>query len=178
MTSLQRSIFDMPEEAYTDYDDSDNWYTPEKYINAVRAVMGSIDTDPASSLAAQQTVQATTYYTKETNGLDKPWCGRVWLNPPYSARLITSFITKAIAEYEQGICTEAIILTNNYADTTWFHSLLSRYPVCFVRGRINFWRLGQHSVQNRWGQSFFYLGKNVQSFANVFSEFGIVVTRI
>jgi len=51
------------------------WYTPVQFIDAARLVMGSIDLDPASSERANETVQATTFYTKEDDGLSKTWCG-------------------------------------------------------------------------------------------------------
>jgi len=58
------------------------WYTPKKHIEAARIVMGSIDLDPASSAKANETVQATVYYTKKNSGLDKPWSGKLFMNPP------------------------------------------------------------------------------------------------
>src|SRR5450432_2540331 len=62
---------------------SNEWYTPAKYIEAARAVMGSIDLDPASCKIANRTVKATRYCSKEENGLSKEWTGNIWLNPPY-----------------------------------------------------------------------------------------------
>src|SRR6266700_2089374 len=62
---------------------STEWYTPRKYVDAAREVMGSIDCDPASNDLANEIVQAKTYYTKETDGYNKRWHGNVWLNPPY-----------------------------------------------------------------------------------------------
>lgn len=70
------------------------WYTPSEYIEAAREVMGSIDLDPASNDFANQTVKAATYYTAETNGLNKEWYGNIWLNPPYSSTLIKQFAEK------------------------------------------------------------------------------------
>ncbi len=60
------------------------WYTPSRHIELARAVMGDIDTDPATSEIANQTVKAKTIFTAENDGRDKQWTGRVWLNPPYA----------------------------------------------------------------------------------------------
>lgn len=90
---------------------SSEWYTPPKYIEAAREVMGGIDLDPASCATANQIVKATAYYTKEQNGLEQNWKGRVWLNPPYGRTVrmkatrkstIGLFIEKLLQEYEHG----------------------------------------------------------------------------
>lgn len=58
---------------------SNEWYTPDRYIQAVKEVLGSIDLDPASCAEANQTVGATDYYTKEDDGLEQYWKGNVFL---------------------------------------------------------------------------------------------------
>jgi phage N-6-adenine-methyltransferase len=160
-----------------DYD-GDEWYTPATYIEAARSVMGAIDLDPATSAAAQEVVKAATWYTKQDDGLSVPWEGRVWINPPYSMPLIRQFTSKLIDEYENGNVTQAIILTNNSSDTAWFHDLLSHYPACFTRGRVQFWRPDHDAFGARQGQVLFYLGDNIEAFTHVFCAFGQVVQRI
>lgn len=160
-----------------DYD-GDEWYTPPEYIEAARRVMGAIDLDPASTEAAQEVVRAGTYYTKQDDGLVRTWAGRIWINPPYSLPGIKLFVDKLISEYAAGHVAEAIILTNNSSDTAWFHSLLSRFPACFTRGRVQFWRPDHDAFGARQGQTLFYLGSNVETFAAEFAEFGIVVRAI
>ena len=160
-----------------DYD-GDEWYTPAEYIEAARFVMNGIDLDPASCDAAQETVQAQAYYTKQDNGLAMPWMGRVWLNPPYSTPAIRHFVSKLIDEYDNGNVTEAVILTNNSSDTGWFHDLLSRFPACFTRGRVQFWRPNHDDFGARQGQTLFYLGENVELFKQTFGQFGQVVGRL
>lgn len=57
---------------------NNEWYTPPVFIEAAREVMGSIDTDPASSEVANRTVQAAQFFSAETNGLAQTWsatCG-------------------------------------------------------------------------------------------------------
>jgi hypothetical protein len=74
---------------------SNEHYTPAKYIEAAREVLGEIDLDPASCKLAQKTVKATTFFDKKTDGLVQEWRGRVFLNPPYGA-LTGKFVKKLI----------------------------------------------------------------------------------
>jgi len=149
-----------------------DWYTPPEYIESARAVMGSIDTDPASSEYAQQTVGAKTYHTEQSNGLDKIWTGNVWMNPPYSMPEIKQFIDKLLdSDYD-----EYIVLTNNSSDTSWFHDLLSNsMAMCFTRGRVGFINRAGDVMATRQGQTFFYNGANPDLFASEFCKYGAIL---
>lgn len=58
-------------------------YTPASVIEAARWVMGGIDLDPATTAEVNRTtVLAPTFFTREDDGLERRWHGRVWLNPP------------------------------------------------------------------------------------------------
>ena len=158
--------------------DGDEWYTPTEFIDAARNVMGTIDLDPASCIEAQSTINAAHFFTKDDDGLSMGWFGNVWLNPPYSNPLINQFVEKLIDEYESERINSAIILTNNSSDTKWFHLLLSRYPACFIRGRVHFWRQNHDTFGARQGQTIFYLGKDILKFETHFSGLGQVVMKI
>ena len=153
------------------------WYTPAEYIEAARAVMGGIDTDPASSDLANRTVRASTYYTAQDDGLAHSWSGRVWMNPPYSQPLIGLFCNALRWAIESGQVTEAISLTNNATETAWFADLLANAAaVCFVRSRIKFIdRDGNPSGAPLQGQAIVYSGPNVEEFARHFQPFGTVL---
>ena len=156
---------------------SNEWFTPAKYIEAARQVMGEIDLDPGSCAKANEAVKATVYYDKEANGLEQEWRGRVWLNPPYGG-LAPAFAHKLIDEYHAGRTTAAIILLN--ADTTenkWFARLFD-YPLCFVFGRIGFINHGLEKIGNAHGSLFAYLGPHEDRFVAEFKQFGPVVKRI
>lgn len=169
----------MPISLQNDYD-GDEWYTPAEYIEAARNVLGEIDLDPATCESAQEVVKAKSYFTKADNSLrnDCPWLGRIWLNPPYSMPLIKEFVSKLINQYETGNIESAIIITNNSSDTGWFHDLLQRYPVCFTRGRVSFWRPNHEDFGTRQGQTLFYLGDNLELFHKEFARFGRIVKAI
>jgi phage N-6-adenine-methyltransferase len=141
-----------------------------------RSILGTIDVDPASNDYAQSTVRAATFYTAETNGLDKEWRGRVWMNPPYSRELIGQFIDKLIEEYKASKTTEAIVLTHNSTDTRWAAVLFENASaMCFTRGRVKFESPSKRIAAPAMGQLFTYLGSRPFAFASVFSEVGHVV---
>lgn len=152
------------------------WYTPSEYIEAARAVMGSIDFDPASSDIAQETVQAAEYCTVDDNGLDADWSGNVWMNPPYTAGLVDRFCDKLIQHYNDEEVVEAIVLVNNATDTKWFQRLAEvSDSLCFPIGRIKFLDPEGNPGAPLQGQCVFYLGGRTNVFHQHFSQFGLVV---
>lgn len=155
------------------------WYTPAEYIDAARFVMGSIDTDPASSEVANRTVQAMRFYTKENDGLQQRWSGRVWLNPPYAQPLIAQFSEAVTARYESGEIEQACILVNNATETAWFQQMLAACSaVCFIRGRIKFIDpVGNASGAPLQGQAVLYMGMQSALFREAFSPFGVVLVH-
>jgi len=157
--------------------ESVEWYTPKAYVEAAHEVMGGIDLDPASCLKANQTVRSTRYFTKEDDGLQHDWPGRVWLNPPYGGTC-PNFIEKLIEQYEAGVIQEAITLLNAHStDTNWFKPLWE-YTLCFTDHRIKFVHPDEmEKTSSTHGSVFVYLGPNAGKFDDVFSQFGPVVER-
>ena len=150
---------------------NNEWYTPAEYIEAAREAMSSIDLDPASNDIAQKVVKADTYYTAETNGLDKEWYGNVWLNPPYASELIGKFIDKLISEREN--YEQAIVLVNNATETEWFNKLISiADAVCFPKSRVKFYMPDGKTGAPLQGQAVIYIGENKSSFFESFSHLG------
>jgi hypothetical protein len=157
--------------------ESNEWYTPEEYIDSVREVLGCIDLDPASCEFANRTVEAARIFTETDDGLSREWLGRVFLNPPYGTTddresRAGAFCRKAIAEYQAGRVTEAIILVNSVHSQNWQRPLYS-FPVCFVDHRIEF--VDQNGTANpnpTFGNIFVYLGPNVRRFAEEFRRHG------
>jgi phage N-6-adenine-methyltransferase len=153
---------------------NDEWHTPPRFLEPVRRVLGTIDLDPASSDAAQLTVRAVKYFTKEDDGLEHDWDGHVWLNPPYSQPLIAEFIDKLIAECNSGRVREAILLTHNYTHAKWFE-VAARYAtsICFTAcPRIKFIDPDGDEANPTQGQAFCYFGDNPQLFEDVFCVIG------
>lgn len=146
---------------------SDEHYTPENIVEAAREVMGAIDLDPMSCCEANSTVRATTFYAKEENGLNKPWFGKVWLNPPFS--LVQMAVENLLGAYEAGV-TEACLLIKAAPDTKR-HQLLAAFPFCEIQGRLKFLAEG-NSQSAPFATLVFYLGKNFSRFREVFGRFG------
>jgi phage N-6-adenine-methyltransferase len=159
----------------TRFTGENEWYTPAEYVEAARACLGSIDLDPATSEAAQSTIRAARFFTREDDGLRHPWPGRIWLNPPYAQPDIARFIEKLLGEVEAGRAEQAILLTHNYTDTAWFHAAAERSAaICFTRGRIRFVSATGELAAPTQGQAFFYFGSAEWRFLETFGGFGFI----
>lgn len=165
-------VADVQKRPHVSYNTGNNeWYTPQDYIVAAREVMGNIDLDPASSEIANRTVGADIYYTAETNGLDKPWKGNVWMNPPYAAELIKQFADKFVEELDN--IQECMILVNNATESMWFLKFITHAnAVCFPRGRVRFLDPEGNPGAPLQGQAVIYRGKHTEKFIKLFSEKG------
>lgn len=110
---------------------TDEWYTPKEIINA----LGKFDLDPCAPIALLWQT-AETMYNKNDDGLNQPWYGRVWLNPPYSRPLIEQFV-KRLAEHGNGIA-----LLFNRCDSKMFQDVIFEKATAmkFLRNRIRFFR--------------------------------------
>jgi ParB family chromosome partitioning protein len=159
------------------------WYTPPRYLEAAREVLGEIDLDPASSAQANVVVRATQFFSMEDDGLAQDWFGRVFMNPPYGktadgGSLAGAFCNKAIEQYQAGSIEAGIILVNLLPSQAWQASLYD-YPVCLVDHRIQFVSAdGEENKSPTFQNVFTYLGSDEQRFAEVFSKIGYVMRRI
>lgn len=151
------------------------WYTPSEHLDLAREVLNEIDLDPASSHVANRAVKAKQFFSQETNGLDREWAGKIWLNPPYAQPAIAQFAEKMVSEWKSGRVEAAIVLTHNYTDTAWFQGLArAATAICFTRGRVRFVSPEGDLAAPTQGQAFFYFGPDIDIFADVFGEVGFV----
>lgn len=152
--------------------DGDEWYTPAKFIESARKVMGGIDVDPASCEAANAIVGAPVWFDKETNGLGQIWLGRFWLNPPYSET--GDWIDYMLEQLEAGHAVEGFVLVNAKVESGWFDKLWDVSPVILlVRGRISFVAGdGGKSQTGYCGQAIAYIGPNRVAFIDEFRQYG------
>jgi ParB family chromosome partitioning protein len=149
------------------------WYTPSQFIESARTVMGSIDTDPASSDVANKVVGASEYFTKEMDGLSQKWRGNVWMNPPYAQPLIGQFAEAISQKLESGEINQAIILVNNATETQWFQRMAGvASAVCFPKSRIKFLDPSGKPGAPLQGQAIIYFGNYPKLFRQEFSTYG------
>lgn len=109
---------------------TDERYTPKWIVEYARAWLevDCFDLDPASCPKANETVQARNIYTKEDDGLMKPWWGHIWLNWPSSQS--TKFARKLADSPD--VESAAIMLFNWDHSTEWFRILNGELNCHFV----------------------------------------------
>jgi hypothetical protein len=163
---------------------SNEWFTPARYIEAARLVLGGIDLDPASCAEANQTVKATRYFTEADNGLMQHWSGHVWLNPPYGrttqgqGSYLEQFTRKMLLAYEGGLVSAGMMLIPVNTATSWFTPLW-QYPICFPAKRIDFvGSCDRRGGRVSFGTCFVYLGPSVAQFIEVFGKFGTIAQQV
>ena len=161
--------------------DSNEWYTPARYADLAKKVMGDIDLDPASCIAANQSIQAKRIFDIEDDGFSRNWSGRVWLNPPYGrgedGSNQAAWSKKLIDEYKAGNVTEGMLLVNAATGNKWFADLWE-FPICFVDHRIRFISPRGDYSQPTHSNVIVYLGSNEGRFVELFSKIGTVAKRV
>ena len=157
-----------------------DWYTPIKYINSAREVLGSIDLDPFSSEIANKKIKAKHYLDISKDALNCKWpkVENVWMNPPYSNGLAPKAVDKFLQELGKSF-KQAIVLMNASTDTKWFHKMANACTCfCLTKGRISFESFDGKAVSgNTKGQVFFYFGNYADKFIKEFSKYGLIVRK-
>jgi DNA N-6-adenine-methyltransferase (Dam) len=130
-------------------------------------------------LSEMNATRAGVYYDKHINGLEQPWFGKVWLNPPYSRVLMAKFAGRLLHQYEKGNVEAGIMLVHNCTETSWFQiSGAGATRVCFPKGRIGFYNPSRTTKSTPGiGQALLYYGTDAIRFEKVFGAIGIVMGR-
>lgn len=124
----------------------DDWMTPVAILELVRAVLGTIDFDPASSAQANARVRAKQYKTVEDDALQHPWPrGSIYLNPPGgklgNKSKTVLFWQQLIAQRFGGYLTHAIFMAFSIEalqSTQQCDLSILDFPICVPRRRIAF----------------------------------------
>jgi len=120
-------------------------YTPPYIVEAARELMGEFDLDPASCELANRMIKAKEYYTE--NGLEKPWFGKVFLNPPGGKLKGKSqqalFYERLVKEWMFRRVKEAFFVSFNIELVRTAQSMDVLNPLqlmyCIPKKRIRFW---------------------------------------
>lgn len=112
----------------------EDWLTPPHILQR----LGQFDLDPCSPIGRPWDT-AKQHYTLADNGLNKPWAGRVWLNPPYGNQ--TDKWIGRLAQHGDGI---ALIFART--ETASFFPWVWDYAdaILFLKGRLRFWTKEGH----------------------------------
>src|SRR4030095_1049968 len=85
-------------------------------------------------------VPAKEHFTEKQNGLEQPWHGRVYVNPPYGDQ-IAAWTKKIRDEWEGENVSEIVALLPARPDTGWWDALTYGTDccvACFWHGRLTF----------------------------------------
>lgn len=116
---------------------NDEWLTPPEIL----AALGPFDLDPCAPVVRPWDT-ASAHYTKETGndkargGMNHPWTGRVWLNPPFG-RHAHMWMLKMMSH------GNGIALVPARTETAMFYECVWNVAdaVCFLKGRPHFHRV-------------------------------------
>ncbi|MCK9568604.1 phage N-6-adenine-methyltransferase [Candidatus Pacearchaeota archaeon] len=163
---------------------SQEWGTPEKYVNAVREFFGgNIDLDPCSN--EYSIVHAKNeYQLPKHDGLRESWnFPTIYINPPYGidkerGTSIKQWLKRCEAanrEYKSEVLALVPVATNT---GHWKNYVFGKATgVCFLYDtRLKFLVNGQNGGKGApMSCAMIYWGKDFDKFMTVFSKFGAVV---
>lgn len=109
------------------------WLTPPNIIKA----LGPFDLDPCAAPEPRPWPTASTHWTRVDNSLNRPWFGRVWLNPPYGKKAQIAPWLRRLADHGSGT---ALIFARTET-TAFFETVWERATsILFLKGRLCFYR--------------------------------------
>ena len=112
--------------------DSPEWATPQDLFDDLDAEFG-FETDVC---ATAENAKCEQFYTRADNGLEQPWTGVCWMNPPYG-RVIGQWIQRAYTASLEG--ATVVCLVPARTDTAWWQDyVVQAREIRYLRGRVKF----------------------------------------
>lgn len=110
----------------------DSWETPAETFDPLDREFGFV----LDVCATPANAKCSRFLTREDDGLQQPWFGPAWMNPPYSEQ--GRWVEKAAHECdERGVLVVALL--RSATDTGYWHDHIEgRREVRNIRGRISF----------------------------------------
>jgi hypothetical protein len=117
----------------------DEYLTPPYILKA----LGEFDLDPCAP-AVRPWDMAKHHISLPDNGLDHPWFGRVWLNPPYGYKT-GKWLSKLVGHGNGIALIFARTETADWFKYVWPHAM----AILFIEGRLSFYHAtGEPSGNN------------------------------
>ena len=156
---------------------TDERYTPEWVLDLVTKILGGIDLDPCAD--PKRRVAASNHFTKEENGLERPWSGRVFLNPPFSNS--SDWVRHLSVYLVSGAVTEAVVLLPVMALTNKSARLLLRQQAegfVLLERKLSFLDSNYTPLGDMSSFPFalIYVGPRFYNFLDVMGDIGIACT--
>ncbi len=113
---------------------SDDWPTDQAFFAKMDRKYGPFALDVC---ATAENAKCARFFTAEMDGLQQPWEGLCWMNPPYG-KTIGLWIRKAWQASVEG--ATVVCLLPARVDTRWWHDFIKPYAaeIDFIRGRLRF----------------------------------------
>ena len=111
---------------------SQEWATPQDVFDRLHDEFGftlDVCATPANAKCAR-------FYTRAEDGLQQPWEGVCWCNPPYG-RGVGAWVQKAAGSAQAG--ATVVCLVPARTDTRWWHTWIMPYAdIRYLPGRLKF----------------------------------------
>lgn len=152
----------------------EDWRTPAEVVELLHVLWDgkpNLDPcaapDPAHALAKGNLAGPA---GSPADGLERPWSGRVYVNPPFGD--LAAWMVKAVEEHElHG--AEVVVLLPARTDTRYWHEQVAQADaICFWRGRMTF--VGAPAAAP-FPTALVYFGPRPWDFQRVFKPKGMVV---
>ncbi|MCA0846076.1 phage N-6-adenine-methyltransferase [Salipiger thiooxidans] len=119
--------------AYEKAGESDEWYTPRYIFDAFGV---SFDLDVAAPIDGPRYVPAFTWHSVDDDGLNSPWFGFVWMNPPFGHQRTKRAWLSRFFDHGNGIA-----LVPDRTSAPWFQEFGPQADaICWVAPKIKFER--------------------------------------
>lgn len=127
---------------------SDDWYTPRSYFNAINLTFALDPCSPGPS----HWVPARKVYTKNDDGLSRPWGGPndvVFMNPPFGGRHGHVPWLLKFLNHNNGVA-----IVRAYTSADWWHDHVATraHAILFPRGKTQFVRGRAMQTKTRKGE--------------------------
>lgn len=148
--SVQQALIEVPREQLDrrsrgwGYDANRRRYFRQDVHRTPRALFEELDREFGFTLdvcAMPENAMCSDFFTPEEDGLNQPWYGTCWMNPPYSQ--IPAWMCKAY--YAACAGATVVCLVPVRADLAWWHDYALRGEIRWIRGRLRFEGIGNRS---------------------------------